>query len=99
MVHRLFDVNNLQIESSSSGRAEVGALDGADDVGVAIDEPHELLQTPKTTFARAKDTPMVKKLIFTTYLELQIKEKNFLHKNCQVFSSFFVPGEVIVESL
>ena len=33
---------NLQVESCLGGRAEVGALHGAHDVGVTVDEPHEL---------------------------------------------------------
>ncbi len=37
---------NLQVESCLGGGAEVGALHGADDIGVTIDEAHELFQTP-----------------------------------------------------
>jgi hypothetical protein len=37
------------------GGAEVGAFHGADDVGVPIDETHELLKTPNKEFRHLKN--------------------------------------------
>jgi hypothetical protein len=46
--------NVLQVESGLGRGAEVGTLDGTHDVGVPVDEPHELLQTPEAAFAEAE---------------------------------------------
>ena len=41
------DVPHDEGEGVLGGGAEVGALDGAHDVGVAVDEAHEALQAPQ----------------------------------------------------
>ena len=48
------NTEHSQVESCLGRGAEVGALDGADDVGVAVDEPHELFKTPEAALAHAK---------------------------------------------
>ena len=51
--HHSHHVSHQQIESIFGGDAKVGALHGAHDVGVAIDESHELFQAPKAALAKA----------------------------------------------
>ena len=46
----------LQVEGCLGRRAEVGAFDRADDVSVAVDVAHELLQTPEAALAHAQET-------------------------------------------
>ena len=45
-------------------------LDGAHDVGVPVDEPHELLQAPKATLAALQQTPDLDKHVSKTSLDL-----------------------------
>ena len=46
----------LQVEGCLGRRAEVGAFDRADDVSVAVDVAHELLQAPEAALAHAQET-------------------------------------------
>ncbi len=50
------DVPHEQAEGVLGRDAEVGALDGAHNVRVAVDEPHELLQAPEAALAKAEQT-------------------------------------------
>ena len=48
------DVPHDEGEGVLGGGAEVGALDGAHDVGVAVDEAHEALEAPQAALAAAQ---------------------------------------------
>ena len=46
-------------------------LDGAHDVGVSVDEPHELLKAPKAALTALQQTPDMDKHVSETSLDLE----------------------------
>ena len=51
------DVPHEEVEGILGRGAEVGALDGTHDVGVAVEEPHELFQAPEAALACLYQAP------------------------------------------
>ena len=76
--HHPQDVAQQQRERVLGRGAEVGAVDGAHDVCVAVDEAHELLEAPEAALAAADDTAR-HRVVDTLGLALDVLERGARH--------------------